>query len=58
MAAHTASQEMQFFSVLMRCGSLAAAARELQVSPPAVSNHRLAPGSDGTRVAASGQAAT
>ncbi|MBC5781584.1 LysR family transcriptional regulator [Ramlibacter sp. USB13] len=41
MAAHTASQEMQFFSVLMRCGSLAAAARELQVSPPAVSK-RLA----------------
>ena len=36
-----ASQEMQFFSVLMRCGSLAAAARELQVSPPAVSK-RLA----------------
>lgn len=32
---------MQFFSVLMRCGSLAAAARELQVSPPAVSK-RLA----------------
>jgi LysR family transcriptional regulator, transcriptional activator for dmlA len=41
MAAHNASQEMQFFSVLMRCGSLAAAARELQVSPPAVSK-RLA----------------
>ena len=41
MSAHTASQEMQFFSVLMRCGSLAAAARELQVSPPAVSK-RLA----------------
>ena len=42
MAAHnTASQEMQFFSTLMRCGSLAAAARELQVSPPAVSK-RLA----------------
>lgn len=36
-----ASQEMQFFSVLMRCGSLSAAARELQVSPPAVSK-RLA----------------
>ncbi len=32
---------MQFFSVLMRCGSLSAAARELQVSPPAVSK-RLA----------------
>ena len=36
-----ASQEMQFFSVVMRCGSLAGAARELQVSPPAVSK-RLA----------------
>ena len=32
---------MQFFSVLMRCGSLSAAARELQVSPPAISK-RLA----------------
>ena len=32
---------MQFFSVLMRCGSLSAAARELQVSTPAVSK-RLA----------------
>ena len=41
MASTAASQEMQFFSVLMRCGSLAAAARELQVSPPAVSK-RLA----------------
>jgi len=41
MAQPAASQEMQFFSVLMRCGSLAAAARELQVSPPAVSK-RLA----------------
>jgi len=41
MASPAASQEMQFFSVLMRCGSLAAAARELQVSPPAVSK-RLA----------------
>lgn len=41
MAFPAASQEMQFFSVLMRCGSLAAAARELQVSPPAVSK-RLA----------------
>jgi LysR family transcriptional activator of dmlA len=39
--ASTASQEMQFFSILMRCGSLAAAARELQVSPPAISK-RLA----------------
>jgi LysR family transcriptional regulator, transcriptional activator for dmlA len=36
-----ASQEMQFFSTVVRCGSLAAAARELQVSPPAVSK-RLA----------------
>ena len=41
MSQAAASQEMQFFSVLMRCGSLAAAARELQVSPPAVSK-RLA----------------
>jgi len=41
MASSAASQEMQFFSALMRCGSLAAAARELQVSPPAVSK-RLA----------------
>lgn len=41
MSTSAASQEMQFFSVLMRCGSLAAAARELQVSPPAVSK-RLA----------------
>ena len=41
MTSPNASQEMQFFSVLMRCGSLAAAARELQVSPPAVSK-RLA----------------
>ena len=41
MPSPAASQEMQFFSVLMRCGSLAAAARELQVSPPAVSK-RLA----------------
>jgi DNA-binding transcriptional LysR family regulator len=41
MASPSASQEMQFFSTLMRCGSLSAAARELQVSPPAVSK-RLA----------------
>ncbi|MGV3492916.1 MAG: LysR family transcriptional regulator [Ramlibacter sp.] len=41
MSTSAASQEMQFFSILMRCGSLAAAARELQVSPPAVSK-RLA----------------
>lgn len=41
MPSANASQEMQFFSTLMRCGSLAAAARELQVSPPAVSK-RLA----------------
>lgn len=41
MAHPAASQEMQFFSLLVRCGSLAAAARELQVSPPAVSK-RLA----------------
>jgi DNA-binding transcriptional LysR family regulator len=37
----SASQEMQFFSLLMRCGSLSATARELQVSTPAVSK-RLA----------------
>lgn len=42
MAHAAASQEMQFFSVLMRCGSLAAAARELQVSPPAVSKRLTA----------------
>jgi LysR family transcriptional regulator, transcriptional activator for dmlA len=41
MATSAASQEMQFFNVVVRCGSLAAAARELQVSPPAVSK-RLA----------------
>lgn len=36
-----ASSEMQFFSTLMRCGSLAAAARELEVTPPAVSKRLL-----------------
>ena len=36
-----ASSEMMFFSLLARCGSLSAAARELQVSTPAVSK-RLA----------------
>ena len=36
-----ASSEMQFFSVLVRCGSLSAAARELQVTTPAISK-RLA----------------
>ncbi|MEO7392484.1 MAG: LysR family transcriptional regulator [Ramlibacter sp.] len=36
-----ASSEMQFFSVVARCGSLSAAARELQVTTPAVSK-RLA----------------
>ncbi len=36
-----ASAEMAFFSELMRCGSLAAAAREMRVTPPAVSK-RLA----------------
>jgi DNA-binding transcriptional LysR family regulator len=41
MPSASASQEMQFFSVLMRCGSLTAAAREMQVSPPAISK-RLA----------------
>jgi LysR family transcriptional activator of dmlA len=41
MPASTASQDMQFFSALVRCGSLSAAARDLQVSPSAVSK-RLA----------------
>lgn len=36
-----ASAEMAFFHVLMRCGSLSAAARELGLTPPAVSR-RLA----------------
>jgi LysR family transcriptional regulator, transcriptional activator for dmlA len=36
-----ASAEMAFFQVLMRCGSLTAAARELGLTPPAVSR-RLA----------------
>jgi DNA-binding transcriptional LysR family regulator len=40
-AAASASSEMQFFSELVRCGSLSAAARELQVSTAAVSK-RLA----------------
>lgn len=40
-APRAASAEMQFFSALVRAGSLAAAARELQVTPPAVSK-RLA----------------
>lgn len=33
----SASSDMQFFSTLLRCGSLSAAARELQVTTPAVS---------------------
>jgi DNA-binding transcriptional LysR family regulator len=37
----TASADMHFFSLLVRSGSLTAAARELQVTPPAVSK-RLA----------------
>ncbi|MCJ0762180.1 LysR family transcriptional regulator [Variovorax terrae] len=37
MTRNTASQDMQFFVQLMRCGSLAASARELQVTPAAVS---------------------
>lgn len=41
MAAPSASADMQFFHVLVRSGSLSAAARELQVSTPAVSK-RLA----------------
>jgi LysR family transcriptional activator of dmlA len=40
-AAPASSSEMQFFSDLVRCGSLSAAARELQVSTAAVSK-RLA----------------
>lgn len=36
-----ASSEMQFFSTLVRCGSLSAAARELQVTTPAVSKRLL-----------------
>ncbi|AEG91667.1 LysR family transcriptional regulator [Ramlibacter tataouinensis] len=40
-APRAASADMQFFGTLVRCGSLAAAARELQVTPPAVSK-RLA----------------
>lgn len=40
-AAPAASSEMAFFSLLARCGSLTAAARELAVSTPAVSK-RLA----------------
>ena len=36
-----ASSEMQFFSTLVQCGSMSAAARELQVTPPAISK-RLA----------------
>jgi LysR family transcriptional activator of dmlA len=40
-AAPAASSEMQFFNTLVRCGSLSAAARELQVTTPAVSK-RLA----------------
>lgn len=41
MASPAASAEMQFFSTVVRCGSLSAAARELQVTTPAVSK-RLA----------------
>jgi LysR family transcriptional regulator, transcriptional activator for dmlA len=40
-AAPAASSEMQFFSALVRCGSFSAAARELEVTTPAVSK-RLA----------------
>jgi LysR family transcriptional activator of dmlA len=40
-AAPASSSEMQFFTELVRCGSLSAAARELQVSTPAISK-RLA----------------
>lgn len=41
MSSAAASAEMQFFSLLVRSGSLSAAARELQVTTPAVSK-RLA----------------
>ena len=41
MPVSASSAEMQFFSDLVRCGSLSAAARELQVSTAAVSK-RLA----------------
>ena len=41
MSSPVASAEMQFFSLLVRSGSLSAAARELQVTTPAVSK-RLA----------------
>ena len=41
MSSAAASADMHFFSLLARCGSLSAAARELQVSTPAVSK-RLA----------------
>ena len=37
MTRNTSSQDMQFFAQLVRCGSLTAAARELQVTPAAVS---------------------
>ena len=37
MAQNTTSQDMQFFTQLVRCGSLTAAARELQVTTAAVS---------------------
>src|SRR5262245_15705492 len=37
MAQVTSSQDMQFFAQLVRCGSLTAAARELQVTTAAVS---------------------
>lgn len=41
MSQASTSQDMQFFSLLVRCGSLTAAARELTVTTPAVSK-RLA----------------
>lgn len=37
VVARSSSDYMQFFATLVRCGSLSAAARELQVTPPAVS---------------------
>ncbi|MBG9388434.1 LysR family transcriptional regulator [Caenimonas aquaedulcis] len=37
MSRNTSSQDMQFFAQLIRCASLAALARELQVTPAAVS---------------------
>jgi DNA-binding transcriptional LysR family regulator len=42
MTRNTSSQDMQFFAQLLRCGSLTAAARELQLTPAAVSKRLTA----------------